>query len=189
MPEVARGFAAGSVTRHNHTSPDSYAGRRSRPFSTGLSPRRLGSNFGELLMNRMQGGCQCGQVRYEISAEPVALYACHCRDCQYQSGSAFGMSLIVPGASFHLRGGTLKTFETSTASGRTKHCAFCPECGVRIYNTTGSHKSIKAGTLDERGGLAPQAHYWTGRKQPWVVLPDGVPCFAQDGSGERAPSF
>ncbi len=41
------------------------------------------------------GGCQCGQVRYEIRAEPLTLYLCHCKECQQQSSSAFGMSLTV----------------------------------------------------------------------------------------------
>jgi len=39
------------------------------------------------------GGCQCGQIRYEIRAEPLTLYACHCKECQT---SAFGMSMPVP---------------------------------------------------------------------------------------------
>ncbi|MBW4535755.1 MAG: GFA family protein [Pleurocapsa minor HA4230-MV1] len=42
------------------------------------------------------GGCQCGQIRYEIQAEPLTLYACHCKECQKQSSSAFGMSMPVP---------------------------------------------------------------------------------------------
>ena len=41
------------------------------------------------------GGCQCGSIRYRIKQEANMLYACHCRDCQKQSGSAFGLSLIV----------------------------------------------------------------------------------------------
>ena len=124
------------------------------------------------------GGCQCGQVRYELDGEILALFVCHCRDCQRQSGSAFGMSLVVPGESFHLTAGHLKTFEVIAESGRIKTCAFCPECGVRIYNTTGSRKSIKAGTLDDPTRLRPDAHYWTKRKQNWVVLPPDVPCYA-----------
>ncbi|BAY36106.1 glutathione-dependent formaldehyde-activating GFA [Nostoc sp. NIES-2111] len=27
------------------------------------------------------GGCQCGQIRYEIRAEPLTLYVCHCKEC------------------------------------------------------------------------------------------------------------
>jgi len=42
----------------------------------------------------LTGGCQCGAVRYAVAAEPLRLYVCHCRECQKQSGSAFGMSLI-----------------------------------------------------------------------------------------------
>ena len=38
------------------------------------------------------GGCQCGAIRYEISSPPVELYVCHCRECQKQSSSAFGIS-------------------------------------------------------------------------------------------------
>ena len=46
------------------------------------------------------GGCQCGDVRYEITGDPLALYICHCRECQKQSASAFGMSLEVKRSDF-----------------------------------------------------------------------------------------
>jgi hypothetical protein len=41
------------------------------------------------------GGCQCGSVRYVVTTEPIRLSACHCKECQRQSGSAFGMSMPV----------------------------------------------------------------------------------------------
>ena len=41
------------------------------------------------------GGCQCGSVRYVVTTEPIRLLACHCKECQRQSGSAFGMSMPV----------------------------------------------------------------------------------------------
>jgi hypothetical protein len=50
------------------------------------------------------GGCQCGSVRYVLAAEPVRTVACHCKECQRQSGSAFGMSMIVPGKSLTVTG-------------------------------------------------------------------------------------
>ena len=43
----------------------------------------------------INGGCQCGQIRYEVSGEPIVLYRCHCTECQRQSGSAFGMSMWI----------------------------------------------------------------------------------------------
>ena len=42
-----------------------------------------------------EGGCQCGTVRYAIAGEPLWVIVCHCKECQRQSGSAFGMTLAV----------------------------------------------------------------------------------------------
>lgn len=125
------------------------------------------------------GGCQCGHIRYQIEGDIQRLNVCHCLDCQKQSGSAFGMSLIVKEDAFRLTSGKLKKFETGTASKRTKTCAFCPECGVRIYNMTVTLMAIKPGTLDDTSWLKPDAHYWTKRKQEWTPLPDDIPCYEE----------
>jgi hypothetical protein len=129
----------------------------------------------------LQGGCQCGGVRYRLECEPRRLAACHCLDCQRQSGSAFGLSLDVPPDGFRLLSGELQTFEVMCDSGRPKECAFCRRCGTRIYHRGESGMSVKAGTLDDTSKLRPEAHYWTKRKQPWVQIPEGVPCFPDDG--------
>ena len=42
------------------------------------------------------GGCLCGLIRYRLTDEPLTLYACHCTDRQRETGSAFGLSMIVP---------------------------------------------------------------------------------------------
>ena len=129
-----------------------------------------------------EGGCQCGQVRYRLDGEPLGLAVCHCTECQRQSGSAFGMSLIVPSSAFQLRSGELKTFTVECDSGRTKTCAFCPACGCRIHHQTfDGILSLKPGTLDDTSWLSPGAHYWTKRKQAWLPIPDGTPCFSDDG--------
>ena len=129
----------------------------------------------------IEGGCQCGRVRYRVEGAPFGLAVCHCTECQRQSGSAFGMSLAVASSAFKLRSGALKTFEVKCDSGRSKTCAFCPECGTRIYHQTSNGMSIKAGTLDDTSWLKPDAHYWTKRKQSWVVVPESVPQISDDG--------
>lgn len=130
---------------------------------------------------KLNGACQCGSVRYRVDGKVHRLNICHCLDCQKQSGSAFGMSLVIEPAAFHLEFGALKEFVTTTASGREKTCAFCAECGVRIYNRTSQLMSIKAGTLDDTSWIQPDAHYWTKRQQPWLALPDDVPAFEEAG--------
>jgi hypothetical protein len=87
------------------------------------------------------------------------------------------MSLVIPPQTFNLTSGELQTFGLEADSGRRKTCAFCPKCGVRIFNRTSALCSVKAGTLDDTSWLAPDAHYWTASKQDWTVLPDDLPCF------------
>ena len=127
-----------------------------------------------------EGGCQCGAVRYRLEGEPVALTACHCSECQRQSGSAFGMSLIVSKDAFQLLSGEPKQFDRTADSGRSVECAFCPACGTRIYHEPTDRKdtlNIKPGTLDDTSWLSPALHVWTKSKQPWVLIPEGVRCF------------
>lgn len=124
-----------------------------------------------------QGGCQCGGIRYEVTSEPRQVVACHCTDCQCQSGSAFGMTMVVPEDSFRISKGKPKLYRSTSPTGRAKLGAFCSDCGTRIYHQPEWRKgtiSVKPGTLDDTTWLRPQIHIWTGSKQPWVIIPDGI---------------
>ena len=119
----------------------------------------------------LDGGCQCRNIRYQITATPETLYACHCTDCQKQSSSAFGLSLWVARENFKLSNGNLKFWYTQGENGGTKECAFCPECGCRIYHAFGADESlsIKAGSLDDVSWLEPVAHIWTKSSHQWLT--------------------
>lgn len=134
------------------------------------------------MSERRDGGCQCGKVRYRIEGKPRGLAVCHCTECQRQSGSAFAMSLAVRADAFRLLSGRPNSFQVKCDSGRIKTCTFCPDCGTRLtHQTSDVALSVKAGTLDDTSGLRPDAHYWTKRRQPWVVIPDDVAQFVDDG--------
>jgi hypothetical protein len=133
-------------------------------------------------MVETHGGCQCGSIRYRVVGAPLDLVVCHCSECQRQSGSAFGMSLAIRADSFHLLSGKLKSFTVTCDSGRIKTCSFCESCGSRIHHQTRKDTlSVKAGTLDDTSSLKPSAHYWTKRKQPWVIIAQGTKCIEDDG--------
>jgi len=119
--------------------------------------------------SKLTGGCQCGAIRYEVAGTPKRLVACHCTACQRQSGSAFGMTMVVDEEDFRLTKGELKTYASKSDAGRAKLGAFCPECGTRIYHKSAWRKdtvSVKPGTLDDTRWLKPEMHLWTGSKQP-----------------------
>lgn len=128
----------------------------------------------------MTGGCQCGQVRYRIARAPVAVYCCHCRECQKQSASAFGMSIPVRIADISFTG-RRESWERGTDLGTRTRCHFCRECGSRVYHqsiATPDRATIKAGSLDDPSWLRPSAHIRVSRKQPWVILDPLVPAHA-----------
>lgn len=47
-----------------------------------------------------------------------------------------------------------------------------PQAGPNIH-------FIRVGTLDDPSRVPPDIHIYTSTKQPWVVLPDGVPAVAE----------
>jgi hypothetical protein len=119
------------------------------------------------------GGCQCGQIRYEIQAEPLTLYACHCKECQKQSSSAFGMSMPVPRDAVVIIRGQPKQWKRVSDSGREVTCLFCEECGTRLFHNPARNSQItnvKPGTLDDTSWLKPAGNLWTQSSQTWVVL-------------------
>ena len=67
------------------------------------------------------GGCQCGRVRYTLTQDPVRLYACHCTECQRQSGSAFSMTMLVNEDGIDVTG-TLKEFVRISDKGNSVVC-------------------------------------------------------------------
>lgn len=122
------------------------------------------------------GGCQCGSVRYVLTTEPIGVGACQCKECQRQSGSAFGMTMPVKKETLAVTGLT-KQFTRIAESGNEVTGVFCPECGVRIYHALKSLRdvvSLKPGTLDDTSWLRPGTFIWMKSGQEWVTVPDGV---------------
>jgi hypothetical protein len=125
------------------------------------------------------GGCQCGSVSYVVTAEPISLSACHCTECQRQSGSAFAMSMLFKKDSLTVTG-TTKQFTRIADSGNEVTCVFCPDCGVRIYHALKSAPALlalKPGTLADTSWLRPHSFIWMKSSQGWVPVPDGVKTF------------
>ena len=126
------------------------------------------------------GGCLCGAVRYMVAWPPKALVACHCSDCQKQSGSAFSVVGVAAREDIVVSG-DLSKFSHPGSSGQMVSRKFCERCGSPVLTDTPSGEAqgiifFKAGTLDMTKDLEPSLHYWTGSKQDWVDLPADAPC-------------
>src|SRR3954471_16997970 len=107
-----------------------------------------------------KGGCACGKLRYEISAEPVFMNDCQCRDCQRVSGTGHGSYLTFPSREQVKVVGEATTWNVTSDSGNVKTHAFCPGCGSPVYLTFAAMPdffTVHAGSLDDPGRYAPQA--------------------------------
>jgi hypothetical protein len=126
-----------------------------------------------------EGGCTCRHVRYRMASRPLFVHCCHCRWCQRETGASFALNALIEAERVALLHGEVEVVDTPSASGKGQKIARCPKCRVAVWsNYAGAGDAvrfIRVGTLDEPDRLPPDIHIYTASKQPWVVLPPGMP--------------
>ena len=128
----------------------------------------------------VEGGCQCGAVRYRLNAAPLSVYACHCKDCQRFSGTTHTLSMVIRAGDAEVIAGVLHGFDKRADSGRTVRMLGCTGCGTKIWNVplaTPEYLVIKPGTLDNISWIKPIGAIWTASRAPWVELDADAPNF------------
>lgn len=126
-----------------------------------------------------EGGCACGAVRYQIVRVPLFVHCCHCYECQRATGTAFALNAMLETQHIHSLATPPKAIDIPTQSGKGQRTMRCPKCQVTVwshYATAGEAIGfIRVGTLDKPQCILPDIHIYTDSKQPWVVLPEGIP--------------
>jgi hypothetical protein len=128
----------------------------------------------------LQGGCPCGAIRYELTAMPLALYACHCTECQKKSGSAFALNMPVQTRHYRIIKGEPKSWRARSPGGGMTTASFCGDCGGRIHGERDGRPEtmvLRAGTLDDTTWLRPAAHMFMRSAQPWETISGEATCY------------
>ena len=128
----------------------------------------------------LAGGCTCGAIRYQVTAMPLALYACHCTDCQRRTGSAFALNMPVQTKDYRIVRGEPKAWRSKSPSGGMTTTRFCGECGGRIHGERDGRPDItvlRAGTLDDTTWLRPAARMYMRSAQPWETMSGEATCY------------
>lgn len=118
---------------------------------------------------RYAGGCACGNIRYEVSGEPVAMNHCQCRQCQRDSGTGHGSHIAFRGADIQ-RTGEPREWDMIGEMGTVKRRAFCGTCGAPVYMTFPDMPDffvISAASLDEPERFVPNMVFWTAAALEW----------------------
>jgi hypothetical protein len=131
----------------------------------------------------IEGGCTCRAVRYRMMTKPMFVHCCHCTWCQRETGAAFALNAMIEADRVELLQGEVEVVNTPTLSGKGQKISRCPNCRIAVWsNYSGAGDAVRfvrVGTLDEPGRFPPDIHIFTSTKQPWVVLPEGTPAFAE----------
>jgi hypothetical protein len=128
----------------------------------------------------LHGGCNCGAVRFEITAPLVMSMYCHCTRCQRRTGTAASANArTAPGALRLLQGADALERWLPEGSGAPK--VFCRRCGSAVWseNAGGGH-GVRLGAIDGDPGIRPQFHQYAAYAASWEPIPqDGLPRYPE----------
>ena len=118
-------------------------------------------------MRKRIGGCNCGQVRFEVSGEPLRVGLCHCLVCRKETGSLGNFFAVWTSDHVSVTG------ETGSWRLTTDNRHFCATCGSSVFALIDGANEIevRVGAFDEvlRGGSPRGLQF---RRASGLVLAD-----------------
>ena len=130
---------------------------------------------------KLEGGCYCGEIRYEAVGAPALKAQCHCRPCQFFSGGAANIFMLMPREGFRYTRGTPRRFKRSDLEHAVTR-EFCGDCGTHLTTLRPGLNAVvlKAGTLDDPAQFGEaQMAINTSDKQAFNHIHDGLPAFEE----------
>jgi hypothetical protein len=122
------------------------------------------------------GGCQCGAVRYAISAEPLRSAICACTDCRRSAGAP-----IVSWALFARDAVAISGDPVAYNSSGDVRRMFCGKCGTGLFfeSETKMPKmiNVRTATLDQPSEVVPRAWVQMAEAPEWLHHIGDLPKF------------
>jgi hypothetical protein len=129
----------------------------------------------------LTGGCNCGAIRFEVTAPLVNAGYCHCTRCQRRTGTAASLSGGTAPHAFHLLSGEDRLARFSPPDGSDK--VFCADCGSAMFSQSREQPEVvgvRFGVFDQDPGIRPQYHQFVAYAAPWEPIPeDGLPRYEE----------
>lgn len=138
-------------------------------------------------MKEVQGGCLCGNLRYEVKDKPSRVTMCHCKFCQKATGGAYLVEPIFDKQDFSMLVGEPKIYtHTSDGSGKLVFIHFCDTCGTKLFLTFERFAEVigvYGGTFDDPDWfeVTPEnaKHIFLGVARRGTVIPSGMNTFIE----------
>ena len=113
-----------------------------------------------------EGGCYCGAIRYQATAEPRFVSICYCANCRRAAGAQSVAWVTFPLASFTFVKGDPVRYRTDTGAWRT----FCSSCGTSLTYENDKRPEdidVTTGSVDYPEAFAPREHIFEDEKLSW----------------------
>ena len=126
----------------------------------------------------LNGGCECGAVRYRVADEFLYASNCHCSRCRAATGSAFKPFAGIERDKLEVpTGGHALLVNGDEMLNDTR----CAKCGSLLYSVVreGEFVHIALGSLVDEPGMRPTKHIFVGSKAPWFEITDDLPQFEE----------
>ena len=126
------------------------------------------------------GGCQCGQVRFQVTGEPINQVFCYCTDCQKRTGGDQWFGIWVPTDNLEFSGELAPAVYTQTSDlGHEVRHHYCPDCGVNLcaHHAAAGFYTVSGPAFDDSAPLAPKLAIFARSAPAWAVLPSDIPVF------------
>ena len=117
-------------------------------------------------MRKRTGGCNCGQLRFEVSGEPLRVGLCHCLVCRKETGSLGNHFAVWPSDKVSVTG------ETRSWRLTTDHRHFCATCGSSLFAVVegANEVEVRVGAFDDAPtDFTPTYELWTTRRERWLA--------------------
>ncbi|HEU4851624.1 MAG TPA: GFA family protein [Telluria sp.] len=130
---------------------------------------------------KANGGCYCGEIRYEVDGDITHGTLCHCVDCRRVSGAPVVGWFTVAEDRVRFVRGAPKWFRSSEHVMR----AFCAACGTPIAYRRDSepgYVDITTCSLDQPELAPPRDHTFHAERLSWMKACDELPKYPRTRS-------
>jgi hypothetical protein len=121
----------------------------------------------------LTGHCNCGAVRFEVTAPLGRASYCHCTRCQRRTGTAASAQARLRPGSLRLLSGADRLRGWRPDDGWEK--LFCGDCGSAMFSRdprAPEAMSVRLGGLDGDPGARPSLRQYVAFAAPWEPIPD-----------------
>jgi hypothetical protein len=124
-------------------------------------------------MAALEGSCQCGAVRFEVTEDFSAVRICHCTTCKKLSGGAGTTNGRVRTDAIRVVAGEelIRTYQPDEGTSKS----FCSQCGSNLFGggwPESESSSVRISAIDSPFDRKPEAHTYVRSVAPWENFPD-----------------